>query len=168
MPSLLDLPAELRNQIYDLAFEPQVVPSWPPRHHTPNSTSLLLVNRQLYQETRLYPYQQHTFTLPNQPSLLRFVRALAQAQRQAVCALVFDIEIMGWFQRGAGRDFTARDLGVLAGLTGLTEVSINLREWMDRFLPELLNELARALWVARPGLKIVATGGGGGGWVMEL
>ena len=79
-PLLLRLPAELRIKIYELVLIqpfrihyrplPTEYPPPPPSTEVPRSTALALLEvcRQIYQETRLLPFQLNTIVLPKIPA----------------------------------------------------------------------------------------------------
>ena len=114
---LLALPFELRHQIYThaLSLHDNVLPKSPTNDHTPLfvghiSLSLLLVNRQIYHEVCLLPFEVNTFVFTtcwgsSVASARTFMNRLSDAQRAAMRSIevvVAERGIVGGWSSGEG------------------------------------------------------------------
>lgn len=83
--SFLRLPAELRNKIYTYVLSGHTYHSKPQkRTQPPYNPSLLRVNRQIYAETALLPYELTLFSFHSYRTLEHFIRARTKSQLAAV------------------------------------------------------------------------------------
>lgn len=144
---LLNLPAELRNKIYNLAIGGGHIQI--PNHHTVqeddfifelqmhgkhpvggNLTALSAVCHQLYTETALLPFSLHTFC-GYKPDVVDFLRTLTDTQRAGIKVLRIQV---GWtiiYDVGTGVEFCAasnQDLKeVLQGMKAWSALNVRLR-----------------------------------------
>jgi hypothetical protein len=162
MPSLLNLPAELRNQIYDLVFNTTILTIRPSRPHVTNGASLLLSNRQIHSETHLLPYYQQTFSLFCHEGLVEFLCARSQAQLTAIRALVLYCAGRSCFRKPVVQDFA-----ILGGVVGLERIHIVQRDGTEGQLEELVGFMRTWLPEAEIDAKCLVVSGykHGGPWV---
>ncbi|KAF2162713.1 hypothetical protein M409DRAFT_26950 [Zasmidium cellare ATCC 36951] len=92
--SFLDLPAEIRNDIYTLALTNRTL-SFPPaspqnRYGRARPPSLLLSNKQIHHETLPMFYSNTTFHFPSPDPLLRWLRKIGAKKRVLVKEIIVD------------------------------------------------------------------------------
>jgi hypothetical protein len=169
MPSLLTLPAELRNQIYNVVFEPEVL-TMKRRISQGNANAMALshVNRQLYHETSLLPYQRHTFLLLCLEQLVDFLASRSEAQRRAIRSLSLGTWHGARYKHSSDDEIVVEDLAFLGGLKGLEKVDIVLHGvHKPASVATRLPDLAKIIRKWQPNVSIVAKCPRKG-WKLEL
>ncbi|KAK4494833.1 hypothetical protein PRZ48_014189 [Zasmidium cellare] len=92
--TFLDLPPELRNDIYALALPPQTLafptPTPANKHGRAKAPSLLLASKQIHAEALAMFYSKTTFHFPDSNIMLRFLRKIGAKKRKLVKEVIVD------------------------------------------------------------------------------
>ncbi|KAF2026041.1 hypothetical protein EK21DRAFT_116243 [Setomelanomma holmii] len=180
LPSFLDLPAELRNAIYNLVIEHRVInvhakrSKYPPHSAASNRSAILHVNRQMHSESVLLLYFKTTFAFTCKDDTLAVLDHQVLEHIQAIRSIQLSIfngmKMFGDMYGKRIRSLTHevfQSLERMPGLTGIELVEMSRSPPTDHMLGNNLEVLSRNISTWRPEIQITARHPDGK-WIVAL